>query len=122
MLRKNMGNLNNKQKYAPNHQILIVHVKGLGLLGGEGASLNVDGSNIEDDEDGKLTRKREYAEVWQRDIGFDNPKHIPKVETRYNKPTWLLYKSIVHHFSQKNKFHMNEFWNNFFYNLLYKCL
>jgi hypothetical protein len=58
-----MGNLNNKQKYAPNHQILIVHVKGLGLLGGEGASLNVDGSNIEDDEDGKLTRKREYAEV-----------------------------------------------------------
>jgi len=42
-----------------------VLVKGLGLLGGEGASLNVDGSKAEDDEDEKLTCKKNMLE-------FDN--------------------------------------------------
>jgi uncharacterized protein (DUF2345 family) len=37
--------------------------KGLGLLGGEGASLNVDGSKVEVDKDGKLTHKKEYVRV-----------------------------------------------------------
>ncbi len=96
--------------------------KGLGLLGGEGASLNVDGSKVEVDKDGKLTHKKEYVRVWQHDIGFDNPKHMSKVETRYNKPTWLLYKSIVRPFSQFFFFIWINFGTIFFTTNYYKCL
>jgi hypothetical protein len=40
-----------------------VPIEGLGLLRGEGASSNVDGSKAENGEDGKLIHKREYAQV-----------------------------------------------------------
>jgi hypothetical protein len=39
----------------------IAPIKGLKLLGSEDASLDVDGSKVEDNEDGKLAFKREYA-------------------------------------------------------------
>ncbi len=65
MVWKNMANFKNKWKYAPNCQLHpIVLVEGLGLLGSEGAGLDVDGSKVEDNEDGKLACKREYAWVW----------------------------------------------------------
>lgn len=64
MLWRNMGNLKNKWKYTPNcHLHPIAPVEGLGLLGSEGVSLDVDGSKVEDYEDGKLACKREYAWV-----------------------------------------------------------
>jgi hypothetical protein len=53
-----MGNLKNKRKYAPNCQLLVMPIEGLGLLRGEGASPKVDGSKVEDDENGKLTHKK----------------------------------------------------------------
>jgi hypothetical protein len=36
-------------------------LEGLRLLGSEGASLDVNGSKVEDHEDGKLACKREYV-------------------------------------------------------------
>ncbi len=79
MLWKNMGNFKNKRMYAPNHRLhLVVHVEGLGLLGSEGA-MEVDGFNVEDDEDGILVFKREYAWVWQPEHKLNNnPKCVSR--------------------------------------------
>jgi hypothetical protein len=65
--------------YVPNHQLhLVGHVEGLGLLGSEGAR-EVDGFKVEDDEDGILVSKREYARVWQPEHKLNNnPKCVSR--------------------------------------------
>jgi hypothetical protein len=64
MLWRNMGNLKNKWKYAPNCQLhRITPVERLRLLGGEGVSLDVDGFKAKDEENGKIIHKRDYARI-----------------------------------------------------------
>jgi hypothetical protein len=63
-----MVNFKNKRKYVLNCQLhLVAPIEGLGL-GNESVVLNVDGFEVEDDEDGKLALKGSMLE-------FNNMNH-----------------------------------------------